>query len=132
MKRLVVAGGLFAAAVTASGCMTVADWISDEDLSAPRRGRVFADRECGRCHQVGRAGESPYPGAPTFSSIRMRYTGPALERELQAIEDVGHFRMPALSTVPADRRDLIAYIESLTPLQPDAVGDVTLPTPGYR
>lgn len=106
---------LGAAALGASGCASLEQWASGADLSSIGRGRAYAERECARCHAITGIGESPNPAAPNFGSIRLRYVGPALERELEAIANVGHYAMPPLRTEPADRRDLIAYIEAQVP-----------------
>jgi len=96
-----------------AGCATFAD-TGGGDVSSVFRGQSFAQRACSQCHAVGRSGESPQATAPAFGSIRMRYTGPTLIRELEAIDAVGHYGMPPVATQPGDRRDLAAYIESLS------------------
>jgi cytochrome c553 len=112
MKPSLVIYALLLAAGCAA-CASLPAAIGGQDLSAIGRGRAYAERECGHCHAVSPTADSRDPAAPTFASIRLRYTGPSLERELQAIEEVGHYHMPARATLPGDRRDLIAYIESL-------------------
>ena len=103
------------AAVGASACASLGQWAGGADLSAIGRGRAYAERECARCHAITGIGDSPNPAAPNFGSIRLRYVGPALERELEAIAEVGHYAMPPLRTESSDRRDLIAYIEAQVP-----------------
>ncbi len=101
------------ASFSTAGCLTVADWVSDQDLSAPGRGRDFARTECSGCHAIGATGVSPRAGAPNFGTIRMRHNELSLERELQAIEEVGHYSMPPMPISRSGREDLKAYIESL-------------------
>ena len=57
--------------------------------------------------------ESPRPGAPPFRDVRRRYNEISLQREFEAIREVGHYSMPPKPISNADGRDLIAYIESL-------------------
>jgi cytochrome c len=110
------AAGLILLLLTAglAGCGGIGKTFIGQDLSAVGRGRSFAEVQCATCHAVGRGGDSPKPSAPPFGTIRLRYNELSLERELQAIGEVGHYGMPVLRIEPADRRDLIAYIESLS------------------
>ena len=77
------------------------------------RGHLVAARDCARCHAIEPAGVSPRPTAPPFRDIRRRYNEISLQREFDAIRDVGHYEMPPTPISPADARDLAAYIESL-------------------
>ena len=81
--------------------------------AAADRGYKVAARECAGCHAIERTGESPRPGAPPFRDIRRHYNEISLEREFQAIREVGHYAMPPKPISQGDGRDLIAYIESL-------------------
>jgi mono/diheme cytochrome c family protein len=80
---------------------------------AAERGYKVAARECAGCHAIDKTGESPRPGAPPFRDVRRHYNEISLEREFQAIREVGHYAMPPKPISQADGRDLIAYIESL-------------------
>jgi mono/diheme cytochrome c family protein len=93
--------------------MAVAMPIFGKASAAEERGYKVAARECAGCHAIEKAGESPRPGAPPFRDIRRRYNEISLEREFQAIREVGHYAMPPKPISQADSRDLIAYIESL-------------------
>jgi mono/diheme cytochrome c family protein len=80
---------------------------------AAERGYRVAARECAGCHSIDRQRDSPRPGAPPFRDIRHRYNEISLEREFQAIREVGHYAMPPKPISLADGRDISAYIESL-------------------
>jgi mono/diheme cytochrome c family protein len=82
------------------------------EVTAERGYRVAA-RECAGCHSIEKTGESPRPGAPPFRDVRRRYNEISLQREFEAIREVGHYSMPPKPISNADGRDLIAYIESL-------------------
>jgi mono/diheme cytochrome c family protein len=88
----------------------------DEDLASAAmvsRGEAYAQSVCAACHGVGRGQVSARAGAPIFREIARRYTPSGLERELEAIAEVGHYDMPRIRIAPADRADLIVYVASL-------------------
>ncbi|MDB5451757.1 MAG: cytochrome c family protein [Caulobacteraceae bacterium] len=81
-------------------------------VSAERGNRVAA-RECAGCHAIDRSGKSARPTAPPFREIRRRYSAKSLQREFEAISEVGHYEMRPKPISKADGEDLIAYIGSL-------------------
>lgn len=87
--------------------------VTGEDEGARMRGRETAENRCAGCHAVGRSGTSPRVDAPTFADLRRRYRSPALLRELEASDQVGHYGMPIVQTSATERADLAAYVESL-------------------
>jgi mono/diheme cytochrome c family protein len=58
-------------------------------------------------------GESPNASAPTFGSIRLRYSALSLPRRLQEISKDGHFEMPPIYMTPDEIRDITAYVETV-------------------
>ena len=81
--------------------------------SAAERGYRVAARDCAGCHAVEQTGASPRPGAPPFRDVRRRYNEISMQREFEAIREVGHYEMPPTPISLSDGRDLSAYIESL-------------------
>jgi mono/diheme cytochrome c family protein len=112
----VVAGLAPALAVLLSGC-SVAEGLRVGFPTASRigRGESVARNVCAACHAVRPGQASARSGAPTFMTISRRYTPRGLDRELDAIAEVGHYGMPVIRITPNDQRDLITYIASLRP-----------------
>jgi mono/diheme cytochrome c family protein len=77
------------------------------------RGRVIAERECERCHDVGRTGQSPHAKAPPFRDLPKRYPVGHLAEALVEGIVVGHGDMPEFLFEPDDVEALLAYIASL-------------------
>jgi cytochrome c len=112
--RLKVLPVLLATCVPLSACVNLPfyPFTTDEDAAA-HRGYNYARDNCAGCHQVGYEGVSPDPHAPAFGQIHRSFSRTGLERELDAISEVGHFTMKARPISPADRSDVAAYIENL-------------------
>ncbi len=103
---------LAAVALGALVAATIAD-AADPDPEV-ERGRVFAEKNCGRCHAIGPTGESPLAKAPPFRTLHERYPVENLTEALAEGIRTGHPTMPqfeALDTEQID--DLIAYLKSL-------------------
>ena len=77
-------------------------------------GRTFAEANCGRCHAVGAAGDSPLAAAPPFRTFPAAWPLDNLAEALAEGIVVGHDEMPEFELGPAQIDDLIAYIESLS------------------
>ena len=77
------------------------------------RGRAIAERECARCHAVGRAGASLHLKAPPFRELPKRYPVEHLAESLAEGIVVGHGDMPEFLFEPDDVEALLAYIASL-------------------
>jgi len=74
------------------------------------RGRDLAQDKCAACHAI--SGERPGPNkqATGFAIIARQYSRKGLTRELQAINEVGHYAMPTTPLSESDRASLAAYI----------------------
>lgn len=78
-----------------------------------KRGETLLTRDCGRCHAVGRTGESPYKDAPLFRSLGKRYPIESLEEALGEGMMSGHPDMPEFKFDAADVGAIIAYLKSI-------------------
>ena len=80
------------------------------------RGAELARAHCGRCHGLGRTGESPNPQAPPFRELARRYPLENLEEALAEGISVGHegVEMPEFQFAPEQIDDLLAFIRGLS------------------
>jgi len=102
---------VLAAGASLVACATTPGEPSPADLVA--RGRSLALTECSQCHAVASSGGSPNTAAPSFAGVAERYRNTRLDWELEAISQVGHYRMPRKQLTSIDIADLTAYIRSL-------------------
>lgn len=82
--------------------------------SARERGRALVQRECLRCHDVSRTGESRHRSAPPFRNLAKKYPVESLAEALAEGIVVGHSDMPEFRFEPADVEAILAYISSLS------------------
>ncbi len=81
------------------------------DPDAPReRGRALAEEHCGGCHAVGRADQSPHPGAPPFRMLDRRLDLDTFAERLRNGLTSGHPDMPTFRFTRQDARALVAYL----------------------
>ena len=76
-------------------------------------GEELLQKNCGSCHAVGPAGESPYKQAPAFRTLGQRYPIESLEEALAEGIMSGHPDMPELAFDADDVGDIIAYLKSI-------------------
>ena len=114
MKRAVILAGLVAASLLAAGCGHLDQtFLPTREDKAAERGLSYARNNCAGCHEIGVSGASPRALTPAFGQIRNRFSAPGLEREIEAIGTVGHYDMKPIQVEPSDRRDVVAYIQTL-------------------
>ena len=77
------------------------------------RGRALAEAQCGRCHAVGRTGESRLPAAPPFRRLHERYPVENLEEALGEGLVTAHSAMHEFRFEPDQIVDFIAYLKTL-------------------
>lgn len=87
-------------------------------------GQALAKRDCGGCHAVGPAGDSPLSAAPRFRDLHRRYPVEQLGEALAEGIVVGHGPMPEWVLTPQQIEALIAYLKSL---EPDAAAKAPRP-----
>jgi cytochrome c len=83
------------------------------DQARLKRGEELLQRDCSRCHAVGRTGASPHKGAPAFRTLGQRYPVESLEEALAEGIVSGHPDMPEFSFDPTDVGAIIAYLKSI-------------------
>lgn len=83
-----------------------------QDTGDVQKGRDFAARNCAECHAIAPTAElSPRPNVATFRTIA---NTPGMTAQALSIWlTTSHPTMPNLIIEPTDRRNVIAYIESL-------------------
>ena len=77
-------------------------------------GKAFAEKNCARCHAIGRKGESPNKEAPPLRILSKRYPLEGLYEAFAEGIVVGHSNMPEFELDPAVITDLLAYIQSIS------------------
>jgi mono/diheme cytochrome c family protein len=76
-------------------------------------GAEIARRNCGMCHAIGRAGQSPNPAAPPFRELGARYPLENLQEALAEGILTGHPAMPEFRFSPAQIDQLILYMKTI-------------------
>jgi len=77
-------------------------------------GKAFAQKNCARCHAIGRKGESLNKAAPPLRTLSKRYPLDSLYEAFAEGIIVGHTNMPEFELDPAVITDLLAYIQSIS------------------
>lgn len=108
------------AAFSAFGLLLLAPFAAAAEVSEITRGRDLAEAYCGRCHALGRTGESPQPNAPPFRTLGQRYPVEQLAEALAEGIVTGHPDMPEFTFEPDDIGALLAFLEDLTDGRPPA------------
>jgi cytochrome c len=85
------------------------------DAALIARGYAIAKNLCGRCHTVGKTGESTNPKSPPFRYLSRRYPLADLEAALVKGIIVGHegVEMPHFQFSPPMIAALIAYMDAV-------------------
>lgn len=79
---------------------------------AAQRGKAFAQRRCGGCHNVSADDGPPHEGPP-FRLLADRYDSASLAIRFAQVSAHGVDRMPPISFTPDERADLLAYVRTL-------------------
>jgi cytochrome c len=83
------------------------------DEAQLKQGQALLTQNCGRCHAVGRAGDSARPDAPGFRTLSTRYPIESLEEALGEGIMTGHPDMPEMSFDADQVGAIIAYLKSI-------------------
>jgi mono/diheme cytochrome c family protein len=103
------AAGLAVLFLAASVAATAAQEVNPEI----KRGETLLTRDCGRCHAVGRSGDSARKDAPVFRTLGKRYPVDSLEEALGEGIMSGHPDMPEFRFDADDVGAIIAYLKSI-------------------
>lgn len=82
--------------------------------AAIERGHAFVGRACVGCHAINRADESRNAHAPRFRDLAHSHTDAELAAAVAEVSRNGHVAMPPIYVTPDERRDVVAYMRSLT------------------
>lgn len=77
------------------------------------RGRAILQQNCGRCHAVEAAGESPLKQAPPMRDIYARFAPRELQAELREGMVSRHRAMPQIDFSDEDVDAILAYLYAL-------------------
>jgi mono/diheme cytochrome c family protein len=108
-KRLI--GAAFGAIVSTTVVVTA--FAAGDPVT--ERGRAIAQKQCARCHAIGKSGKSPLAPAPPFREIPKRYPVEHLAEALAEGIMVGHSAMPEFRFDPPEIDALLSYLQSLSP-----------------
>ena len=86
---------------------------SAQSSPAEQRGLTFVLANCGQCHSVDKATESPLKAAPPFRTLHLRYPVEDLAESLGEGIRTGHPTMPEFRLDPGQVGDVIAYLKTL-------------------
>jgi mono/diheme cytochrome c family protein len=77
------------------------------------RGKVILQQNCGRCHAIEAAGESPLKQAPPMRDIYARFVPRELQAELREGMVSKHRAMPQIDFSDEDVDAILAYLYAL-------------------
>jgi mono/diheme cytochrome c family protein len=77
------------------------------------KGRMLVEKNCARCHAIGKEGASPHPEAPPFRTLSSRYPIDDLAESLAEGIVSGHPDMPIFVFSPPDVEAIITYLKSI-------------------
>ena len=84
---------------------------AEKDLTD--KGRVLVEKNCSRCHAIGKEGNSTHPEAPPFRTLSSRYPIEDLAESLAEGIVSGHPDMPIFVFSPTDVAAIIDYLKSI-------------------
>jgi mono/diheme cytochrome c family protein len=77
------------------------------------RGKAILDTNCGRCHAIEAAGDSPLETAPPMRDIYTKFPARELEEELKEGKVSRHREMPQIAFSDEDVEAILAYLYGL-------------------
>lgn len=95
------------------------------DKSDVERGKAFVEKNCSRCHSIGRTGDSYHPDAPAFRTLAKRYPLANLEESLAEGISTGHPDMPEFQIQPREISEIIRYLNIIQETGPRATPEGT-------
>ena len=107
-------------AATALKRLQVSTDVGSRNEQVIAEGQKLAEANCARCHAVGARGLSPNLKAPEFRTLQQRHPILALREPLTRGIAAPHDEMPKFTLAEAEIDRIVAYINSLSRLQPAA------------
>jgi len=77
------------------------------------KGQAIVEKNCARCHAIGKEGDSPHKEAPPFRTLSAKYPVSDLAESLAEGIVSGHPDMPIFVFSPQDVAAIIDYLESI-------------------
>jgi mono/diheme cytochrome c family protein len=77
------------------------------------KGQALVEKNCARCHAIGKEGDSPHKEAPPFRTLSAKYPVSDLAESLAEGIVSGHPDMPIFVFDPQDVAAIIDYLESI-------------------
>lgn len=122
MPRTLIGPVVSAAAML---CATVAGAQQDDGNHAVEKGYELLKANCSRCHAITMDDSSKHEEAPPFRVVVTRYPPRDLAESLAEGIISGHPDMPEFVFQPPEIEAILAYLDSLTPTEPqDVLEDV--------
>jgi len=84
---------------------------AEKDLTD--KGKVLVEKNCSRCHAIGKEGDSTHPEAPPVRTLSSRYPIDDLAESLAEGIVSGHPDMPIFVFSPTDVEAIIEYLKSI-------------------
>jgi mono/diheme cytochrome c family protein len=78
-----------------------------------RRGRAVVVEFCGRCHAIGKTGDSPHVSAPPFRTLGRSFDLDQFARRLERGLSSDHPDMPEFKLNTDDARAVNAYLRTI-------------------
>jgi len=85
----------------------------DEDGEVIALGLELVSTYCADCHAIAATGESPFPPAPRFRDLHLRYDVEFLSEALVEGIVTAHPDMPEFEFDPDQAAAIVAYLKSL-------------------
>jgi mono/diheme cytochrome c family protein len=85
---------------------------------APIDGKTILEQKCGRCHALEATGASPLPQAPPLRDVYLKYPIDQLEEGFAEGMGSKHRDMPQIQFSPEQVAAILAYLGSITGVDP--------------
>lgn len=108
------ARALLGAAVSA-GALAISGGAVADEYDPVAAGLQLAAMYCADCHAIATSGDSPFPPAPPFRELHLRYDVEFLAEALVEGIVTAHPEMPEFEFDPDQAEAIIAYLKTLEP-----------------
>ena len=111
MHRKIERSPVLASAIVLLALVMTTDAPAESDLA--RQGAAILDKNCSRCHAIGKTGASPHATAPPFRVVVTMYPPDSLAEALAEGIVSGHPDMPEFVFDPDEIEAIVTYLDSL-------------------